>query len=194
MASQNLKTASATAALLLTLGLGAAAPAGANDTYTPSGEISVSNPTPKAGQSITLSGKTTPDTLVTITMAKGASSQSLIANAATTLTLGSTMSDGNGDYSLSVTVPADAAAGSWVMSAMANGAVLSSSNLTVAAPAAATTNPGTTQNPGQATLPVTGSESAPTAAIALAIIGFGGSMVLLEQKTRDDRKTRRSNS
>lgn len=181
MASTNFKSIGAAAALTIAVGLGVGSPAGAADSYTPSSQISVSDSTPTPGQSITLSGKTTPDTVVTVTITAVASTQSLTAAAATTYTLGSTTSNANGDYSLTVTIPASLPAGSYVLAASAGGTVISSANLSVAAPTQATP-PSTTTNPVPEKLAFTGSESAPMAAVALAIVGAGGALVLLARR------------
>ncbi len=126
MASTNFKSIGAAAALALALSVGGVTAAGA-ETYTPSGEVSVSNPSPKAGSSVTFSGKTTPNTVVTVTISLATSSNGLSSAAATTYTLGSTTSDAEGFYSLSATIPADLPTGNYVVAASAGGTVISSS-------------------------------------------------------------------
>ena len=181
MASTNFKSIGAAAALALALSVGGVTAAGA-ETYTPSGEVSVSNPSPKAGSSVTFSGKTTPNTVVTVTISLATSSNGLSSAAATTYTLGSTTSDAEGFYSLSATIPADLPTGNYVVAASAGGIVISSSAVSVAAQTT-TTTPDTTTAPDK--LAYTGSDATPMAGVALGIIGAGGALVMLARRRNE---------
>ncbi len=181
MASSNFKSIGAAAALALALSVGGVTAAGA-ETYSSEGEVAVSNPSPKAGSSITLSGKTTPNTVVTLTISLATGTNGLSSAAATTYTLGSTTSDAEGFYSLTATIPADLPTGNYVVAASAGGTVISSSAVSVAAQTT-TTTPDTTTAPDK--LAYTGSEATPTAGIALAIIGAGGALVMVSRRRND---------
>ncbi len=175
MTARLLRTIGATATLVAGLGL-SALPAAAVD-YTSQPTVSVSDPSPSAGQSITVSGTTTPDTAVTITLSSGATTGGLSTQAATSVVLGSTVSDALGRYSLSVTIPTGLTGGNYVMAIAVAGNVVSSTAITLQSGAVVTT-------PRAGQLPVTGSnDSLPLAGLAMASIGVGGSLVAIARRT-----------
>ncbi len=178
------------AALALVLGVGATSgPAGAAE-YPPQPGTTVSDTTPSPGQSIVVSGVTEPNTLVTVTLstmtpAGGLSAAGGLSPAAVTdYTLGSTISDAVGLYSLTVTIPSNLAAGQYAMVAVANGSVISTTTLAVS-PAGGNTSPIASQTPSAGQLPVTGGDSVPMAAVALGAIGAGGALVVVSRRLRE---------
>ena len=155
------------------------APAVSAQDYTSAGSATFSDSTPAAGENITITGRTTPDTLVVVTIqqtSSGSITNGSIANWAAAFaktTLASTTSDGDGDYSLSFVVPANATSGSFVLEVSAGDQVLASTVINVGPTDSATTpaqvDPGTT-----ATLPVTGGSTLIMVTAAGAMIVAGG--------------------
>lgn len=159
----------AAAVLLLT-----AAPASAQDPYADDDTIAVSDATVTPGQPITLSAKTfMPGTTVTFTMFSAP------------VVLGTATADANGVATITVTIPANTTPGTHRIEASGTG--IDGQPLTVVTTIQVA---GTATAPGSSGLPTTGSDSVSLTQVAVAVMVFGGLMVVMANKRRSAKTER----
>jgi LPXTG-motif cell wall-anchored protein len=151
------------------------APAASAVDYTSTGSATWSDPSPSPGQAFTISGVTTPNTIVVVTVETVGSGAQTRAAALARTTLGTTTSDGAGNYSLTVTLPTNAGTGTMVIEIAAGGSVIASSSFTIAATGGQT-------NAQTTTLPVTGSSSTMLFSVAAALLAGGGLVVMFAKR------------
>lgn len=177
MAAKMLTKFTAVLALML---LVVVPPASAQD-YTSSGGATFSNAAPGPGEPLTVSGTTAAAVTVTVTIESvGSASQVRGAAVLGKTTLGSTVSDSAGNYSLTVTIPASAT-GEVLLSVMADGEMLGSTGYRIGG----ATNGGAAEQAAQAPtndLPVTGSSSAWFVTVAAALLCVGGGLLFVARR------------
>lgn len=168
-----------------------AAPVSAETDYGANPTTEISDPTPEPGETVTLTGKGAPNAEVVATMNLSTPSGSTVTVAGSSaaapaqdvgntapITLGSTTADGNGDFSLSFTVPTGITCGTYVLTvtvggtATVNNSVPVSSSCTAAAATGGSTDTGTNAAPSPQ-LALTGVETGGLAVIGGALLAGG---------------------
>jgi LPXTG-motif cell wall-anchored protein len=92
--------------------------------------------------------------------------------------VGTTRADGDGNFSISVSVPSGVAAGGHTLSAVSNGVTLASVAVTVA-------GSGSGSASGSGSLPFTGSNTLPGIAIGVVLILLGSTTLLVSRRRRE---------
>jgi PGF-CTERM protein len=135
--------------------------------YPPSGEdLTVSDSRVVRGQSITISGGGAEP---------GATVQIIIAGQV----VATTTADGDGNFSASFSIPAGLEVGTYTVTAVSNGEVLSSLQVAVA----------TGSSSGSSSdLPFTGSTTLPGIGIGVGLIALGSALLMLSRRRRSQRE------
>jgi LPXTG-motif cell wall-anchored protein len=141
-------------------------PAALAQEYPPSGEnLTVSDSRVVRGQSITISGGGAEP---------GATVEILIAGQV----VATTTADEDGNFSATFTIPAGLEVGTYTITAVSNGVVLSTLEVVV-------TGSGSTTS---GDLPFTGSSTLPGIGIGIGLIALGSSLLLLSRRRRNQRE------
>lgn len=177
--------------------LGVPAAVGAQS-YPSSTSATFSDATPEAGQTIAISGNATPGATVSVTLTFESNRNLAVGDGGSATTLGTTTADASGAFSLNVVMPADLAAGNYVLAVMEGSTVLSSSAFEIATASAQGGSTGNqtptqtsddTDNAADAddaaaadTLPVTGSNAGYLGWGGAAFILGGGAAVVISRR------------
>jgi hypothetical protein len=136
--------------------------------YPPSGEdLTVSDSRVVRGQSITISGGGAEP---------GATVQIIIGGRV----VATTTADGDGNFSASFSIPAGLEVGTYTVTAVSNGEVLSSLQVAVAS--------GSASSGSSSDLPFTGSTTLPGIGIGVGLIALGSTLLMLSRRRRSQRE------
>ncbi len=137
--------------------------------YQSTSSATFSDTTPSAGDTVTVSGTTSPGAIVVISISGTGGAQ----------TLGVTTADAYGNYTIAVAIPANLASGIYVLGVTADNQQIASTSMTVGGTTASTgTSSGSPSN-----LPFTGSSSLVLVAAAGALVTAGGVAVGLSRRS-----------
>lgn len=187
MNHSRLRTFSIPAVLAVVAGLiFALAPAASAADYSPAPPKATVTGSAKAGGTLSISGKASPNAVVVVTLARRVGGPALQMASSTEHVLGSTVAGGDGTYTLAVTVPSALGAGPWTLSVAADGVVVSTMDIQgatatatggTAGPATAPVAPRAAADGSVAgQLPVTGSTTALIAVTGLTLVVVGGAV------------------
>ena len=136
--------------------------------YPPSGEdLTVSDSRVVRGQSITISGGGAEP---------GATVQIILGGQV----VATTTADGDGNFSASFSIPAGLEVGTYTVTAVSNGEVLSSLQVAVAT--------GSASSGSGSDLPFTGSTTLPGIGIGVGLIALGSTLLMLSRRRRSQRE------